>query len=331
MVYSKLQINNFFRYLSIPSQSDVDSKELPSSSGQYELAKLLKTELESLGLEDIKLNESSILTATLRGNKNAKSIGFCAHLDTVDVGLSPVIKPQILRFKGEPLILNKDKNIIIDPKDRPELLNYYDEEIISSDGTSVLGADNKAAIATIMTLLAYLKEQKIDHPDVLVCFLPDEEIGLRGAKALDIAYFNPCFAYTIDCCMVGECIYETFNAGSALIEIEGVPAHPMNAKGILVNPTLIAIDIANNFDRLRTPENTDGYDGYIWIQEIHSNQLSASICLNIRDHDKSKYDNKKSYIQQVVTLMKMRYPNAKIKLRLDDVYSNIKDLSLIHI
>lgn len=325
MNYKQIQIDNFFRYVAIPTQSDAKSKNLPSSHGQYELVKLLKSELEALGLEDILLQENAILTATLKGDKEMKSVGFCAHLDTVDVGLSPMIKPQILRFSGEALTLNEEKGIKIDPKEHPELLEYQNEEIIFSDGTSVLGADNKASIATIMTLLAYFKHEKVKHPDIFVCFLPDEEIGLRGANALDLKHFNPDFAYTIDCCKVGECVYETFNAGSALVQIEGVSAHPMNAKGILINPTLIAIDIANNFERLKTPENTEGYEGYIWIQEIHSNQLNATMLLNIRDHNKNKYELKKRYIQEVIALMRLRYPKAKIDLKLEDVYINIKD------
>lgn len=325
MDYRALQIENFFRYLSIPSQSDAQSQNLPSSQGQYELAKLLKGELESLGLEDILLQDNAILTARLRGEAGLRSVGFCAHLDTVDVGLSPVVKPQILRFSGQALVLNNEKNIIIDPENHPELLAYENEDIIFSDGTSVLGADDKAAIATIMTLLTYLKNENIKHPDILVCFLPDEEIGLRGAKALDIAHFSPEFGYTIDCCRLGECVYETFNAGSALIEIEGVSAHPMSAKGVLLNPTLIVLDIASNFDRLKTPENTEGDEGYIWIQEIHSNQINATMFLHIRDHHKGKYEAKKRYIQEVIALMKLRYPRAKINLKIEDVYGNIKE------
>ncbi len=325
MNYKQLQIDKFLKYLSIPSQSNAHCNELPSSKGQYELALLLKQELEYLGLENILLQENAILTATLKGDKHTQSIGFCAHLDTVDVGLSPIIKPQILRFTGKPLVLNKEYNIIIDPQKHKELLKYIDEEIIFSDGTSVLGADNKAAIATIMTLLTYLKNEKVKHPNILVCFVPDEEIGLRGAKALDAKHFNPNFAYTIDCCELGEYVYETFNAASAFIEIEGVCAHPMNAKGILINPTLIALDIANNFERLKTPENTQDYEGYIWIQEIHSNQLKSSMILNIRDHDRAKYESKKYYIQQVIALMQLRYPKAKISLKIEDTYSNIKE------
>lgn len=319
-------IQRFFKYLSIPSQSDASSQTLPSTQGQYELAKLLRDELLELGLEEVKLQDNAILTAKLKGNTPTQySVGFCAHLDTVDIGLSPVINPQILTYNGEPLLLNAKEQIYIDPLERPELQAYKGEEIIFSDGTSVLGADDKAAIANIMTLLEYLTSSNAPHGDVYVCFLPDEEIGLKGAKALDLKDFPANFAYTIDCCCKGEFIYETFNAGSAKIEIEGVSAHPMNAKGVLLNPTLIAIDIANCFDRLSTPENTENDEGYIWIQEIHSNQVQASMLLNIRDHHKNKYEEKKQYIQEVISLAQKRYPRAKIKLNLEDTYSNIKD------
>ncbi len=319
-------IERFFRYLAIPSQSDAKSSILPSSPGQYELASLLARELEELGLEEVKLQDNAILTAKLKGNvRDKRSVGFCAHLDTVDVGLSPIIKPQILRYEGEALLLNAQEQIYIDPKVRKELSLYLNEEIIFSDGTSVLGADDKAAIAVIMTLLAYLKENHIPHGDIYICFLPDEEIGLRGAKALDLKDFPADFAYTLDCCAKGEFIYETFNAGSASIKIEGVSAHPMNAKGILLNPTLVAVDIINCLDRLCTPENTQDDEGYIWAQEIHSNQQRSELLLHIRDHDRQKYEDKKSYIQDMVKLMQKRYPRACIELDMQDVYSNIKD------
>lgn len=325
MSYAKLQIENFFRYLSIPSQSDSNSSTLPSTQGQYALAQVLKEELEALGLEDIKLQDNAILTAKLRGNTQGKSIGFCAHLDTVDVGLSPQIHPQILKFEGEPLVLNAEKNIIFDPQKRPEIMKYKGEEIIFTDGTSVLGADDKSAIATIMTLLAYLKSETPPHTDIYVCFLPDEEVGLRGAKALELEDFPADLCFTIDCCEEGELVYETFNAGSAVVQIEGITAHPMSAKGVLVNPTLVAIDIANCFDRLKTPENTEGYEGYIWVQELQSNQAQAKLTLNIRDHNKSKYESKKVYIKQVVELVQVKHPRAKITLEIADIYSNIAD------
>ncbi|EAL5963943.1 peptidase T [Campylobacter jejuni] len=325
MDYKQIQIDNFFRYLAIPSQSDAKAQSLPSTQGQYDLALLLKKELEELNLSDIVLQDNAILSAKLKANANKKSIGFCAHLDTVDVGLSPIIKPQILKFQGKTLCLNKSKNIFCNPKDHPELLKYLNEEIIFSDGTSVLGADNKAAIATIMTLLTYLINERCAHGDIYVCFVPDEEIGLRGSKMLDLKYFNPDFAFTIDCCELGEFVFETFNAGSAFIEIEGVSAHPMSAKGVLLNPTLIGLDLVNCFDRLQTPENTQDDEGYIWIQEFYSNQIKCNLFLNIRDHDKKKYEEKKTYIEEVVKFIQKRYKRARISLKIEDTYSNLKD------
>ena len=325
MDYQKLLIEKFFPYLAIPSQSEYSATVVPSTKGQYELASKLKEELIALGIEEVELDSKSILTAKLRGDKSKRSLGFCAHLDTVDVGLSPVIKPQILHFEGKPLILNKKENIVIDPKTHPELLAYKNEDIIFSDGTSVLGADNKAAIAIIMTLLEYLVKEKIPHGDILVSFVPDEEIGLRGSKILPLERFNPSFAYTIDSCEIGELVYETFNASHAILTIEGVSAHPMNAKGVLLNPTLIAYDVISCFCRLQTPENTEGREGYIWINEMHSNQRFATLNINIRDHDKAKYEKKKEYIGEVVAFMQKRYERAKFSLRIIDDYANLKD------
>ena len=188
--------------------------------------------------------------------------------------------------------MNKEKNIIFKVSDHPEINNYMNNDIIFSDGTSVLGADNKAAIATIMSTLKYIIDNNIEHGDIYIAFVPDEEIGLLGSKALDLTVFKPDFAYTIDSCEIGEVVYETFNAGSASIDIEGVTAHPMSAKGVLVNPILIAIDMANEFDRKETPENTEKKEGYIWVQGIGGNQRNAYLKLNIRDHNKKLYEGK---------------------------------------
>ena len=289
----KFQIDSFFKYVSIPSQSIAGAKTLPSSEGQMKLAKVLAEDLKSFGLNDVIVNENAIVTALLPKNKdNTYSIGFVSHLDTVDIGLTGDVFPQILKFKGEDLCLNKEKNIIFKVSDHPEINNYMNNDIIFSDGTSVLGADNKAAIATIMSTLKYIIDNNIEHGDIYIAFVPDEEIGLLGSKALDLTVFKPDFAYTIDSCEIGEVVYETFNAGSASIDIEGVTAHPMSAKGVLVNPILIAIDMANEFDRKETPENTEKKEGYIWVQGIGGNQRNAYLKLNIRDHNKKLYEGK---------------------------------------
>lgn len=322
----KIQIDSFFKYSSIPSQSNASSKTLPSSEGQMKLAKVLAEDLKALGLINVVVNDNSIVTALLPKNKdNIHSIGFVAHLDTVDIGLTGDVHAQILKFEGNDLCLNKEKNIMFKVSEHPEIKNYINNDIIFSDGTSVLGADNKAAISTIMSALKYIKDNNIEHGDIYIAFVPDEEIGLLGSKQLDLNVFKPDFAYTIDSCEIGEVVYETFNAGSASIEIEGVTAHPMSAKGVLVNPILIAIDIANEFDRKQTPECTEKKEGYIWVQGISGNQRNASLKLNIRDHNKKLYEEKKAKIREVVEKHQKLEPRAKIELTIEDVYGNIAD------
>ena len=322
----KFQIDSFFKYVSITSQSDEYSNKLPSTSGQMDLAKVVAKDLEDLGLKDVLVHDNAIVTALLPKNKdNVYSIGFVAHLDTVDVGLSADIKPQIIKFDGNDICLNKEKNIFLKVEERPEIKKYLNQEIIFSDGTSVLGADNKAAIATIMATLKTIIDNNLEHGDIYIAFVPDEEIGLCGSKALDLNVFKPDFAYTIDSGELGEVCYETFNAASAYVDIEGVSAHPMNAKGVLVNPILLAIDIANEFDRKETPEHTEKKEGYIWVVDINGNQSNASLTLNIRDHNKDLFEAKKVKIKEVVEKYKQKEPRAKIELRIEDVYANILD------
>lgn len=322
----KFQIDSFFKYSSIPSQSNASVKTLPSSEGQMKLAKVLAEDLKTLGLINVVVNDNSIVTALLPKNKdNIHSIGFVAHLDTVDIGLTGDVHAQILKFEGNDLCLNKEKNIMFKVSEHPEIKNYINNDIIFSDGTSVLGADNKAAISTIMSALKYITDNNIEHGDIYIAFVPDEEIGLLGSKQLDLNVFKPDFAYTIDSCEIGEIVYETFNAGSAAIDIEGVTAHPMSAKGVLVNPILIAIDIANEFDRKQTPECTEKKEGYIWVQGISGNQRNASLKLNIRDHNKKLYEEKKAKIREAVEKHQKLEPRAKIELTIEDVYGNIAD------
>jgi len=320
------QLKCFLRYVSIPSQSDASSIKLPSTEGQMELANVLSSELKELGLQNILLNDNAIVTAFLKGNKpDAYSIGFVAHLDTVNVGLSDKINPQIIKYEGKDILLNEKENIVFKVDEHPEVNDYLDDDIVFTDGKSVLGADNKAAIATIMSMLKHIKDNNIEHGDIHIAFVPDEEIGLLGVKQLDLNIFSPDFAYTIDCCGIGEIVYETFNAGSATINIEGVTSHPMSAKGVLVNPILIAIDISNCFDRKKTPEHTEGKEGYIWVQGIKGDQRTAELNLNIRDHDKKLYELKKEEIKNVVEKAIQDNPMAKIKYIIEDVYGNIFD------
>ncbi|KPF62871.1 peptidase T [Bosea sp. AAP35] len=318
-------IERFFRYVAIESQSDARATTLPSTPGQQRLADLLADELRGLGLENIVVDDHATVTALKRGTvEGAPRIGFIAHVDTVDSGLSPVIHPQILRFEGQDLRLNEQHDIWLRVADHPEIARWAGEDVIFSDGTSVLGADNKAAIAIIMTLLATLRPQD-RHGDILVAFVPDEEIGLRGAKALDLARFPCDFAYTIDCCEVGEVVIENFNAAAGEIVFTGVSAHPMSAKGVMVNPVLMAHDFIAQFDRAQTPENTAGREGYVWFTEITGHASQARLKLAIRDFDKESFEQRKRRVAEVAKLIAARYPTGGVACTIIDTYGNISD------
>jgi tripeptide aminopeptidase len=326
-------VERFFRYVAIESQSCAMEAVIPSTQGQMELAKLLKEDLAELGLTNIKLTEQGIITAKLPANLpkdftgEISPIGFLAHLDTVDVSLSPTIKPHILKqYNGSDVLLNKEQDIWMRVAEHKELLNYIGQDIVVSDGTSVLGADNKAAIAAIMVALERFKlDLSLYHGDIFVAFVPDEEIGLRGSKAMELADFPVEFAYTIDSCEIGEVVYETFNAGSVVINIKGITAHPMSAKGVLVNPILVANDIMNHLDKKDTPEHTDGKEGYFWVTRIMASPNAATVNISIRDFDKKLYEARKRYIADLMKLISIRNPRAQISYEITDTYGNIAD------
>ncbi|MCL6745611.1 peptidase T [Kosakonia sp. R1.Fl] len=317
--------HRFFRYLNITSQSDPTATTLPTTVGQFDMARELANELKTLGLEEIVIDDHATVTAVKKGNvPGAPRIGFITHIDTVDVGLSPHIHPQILRFEGQDLCLNSTQDIWLRVDEHPEILAYPNEEIIFSDGTSVLGADNKAAVTVVMTLLENLTPEQ-RHGDIVVAFVPDEEVGLRGAKALDLARFDVDFAWTIDCCELGEIVYENFNAASAQIQFTGVTAHPMSAKGVLVNPLLMAMDYISHFDRQQTPEHTEGREGYIWFNGINAVQSYATLNANIRDFDRESFAKRKQQIADVAAKIAAQYPTAKVEYSISDTYSNISN------
>jgi len=314
-------IERFYRYVAVSSQSDAKATRLPSTEGQMTLARLLADELRGLGLENVVADEHAIVTAYKPGTvKGVPKVGFLAHLDTVDVGLSPDIRPQLLHFDGQDLCLNAQLNLWLHVAEHPELASYVGQDILLSDGTSVLGADDKAAISIIMTMLATLNGP---HGDVYVAFVPDEEIGLRGIKAMDLRRFPVNFAYTIDCCELGELVYQTFNAAAARVEITGVTAHPMSAKDVLVNPIRVATDFMARFDRHDTPEHTDGLEGYFWFQDMRADQNTATLDMVIRDFDLENFLRRKQRIEQEIETLRVQYPRAQINLTLTDTYANI--------
>ncbi len=319
-------IERFFRYTAIPSQSDEKADVLPSSPGQMELAQCLAEELKQMELVDkIILTDDAILTARIKGNPEKHAIGFVAHLDTVDIDLSDVIKPQIVHKEaGKDILLNKEKDIWLRESLIPAIAKYNGQDILVTDGTSVLGADNKAAISVMMTLASQLSSlPSFGCGDVYLAFVPDEEIGLLGAKALDPKRLPVTCAYTIDSNEVGELVCETFNAAVASFAIEGVPTHPMGGKNILVNPIMIVSDILQMLDRAAMPEHTEGREGYIWPTDLEANPTRALLALDIRDHDKEEFEKKKAALHHIHRWLEFTYPTAKIKLTVEDIYENI--------
>ena len=316
--------SRFYRYLAVTSQSDAKSTTLPSTPEQHAMAQLLADELRAAGLSEVVIDEHATVTAVKKGNRpQAPRVGFITHIDTVDVGLSPHIHPQTLCFTGEDLCLNEQQQIWLRTAEHPEILPYLGQQIIFSDGTSVLGADNKAAVTVVMTLMENLSG---DHGDIVVAFVPDEEIGLRGAKALDLkSRFDVDFAWTIDCCELGEVVYENFNAAAAEIRFTGVTAHPMSGKGVLVNPLLMAHDFISEFDRQQTPENTEAREGYIWFNDMQANASEAVLKASIRDFDLTAFAARKQQLQAVAQQIAARYPTGNVEVNISDTYSNISN------
>lgn len=319
-------IERFFRYLAVTSQSDAKATVVPSTPGQWDMVRLLKGELEALGLTEIHLDDHACLTVRLPGTvPGAPRIGFCAHVDTVDVGLSPDIKPRRVFFDGSDICLNPGQDIWMRVAEHPEFLPYVNQDLLVTDGTSVLGCDNKAAVTIVMDLLARLIAEKPPHGDIVVAFVPDEEIGLRGAKVVDLKRFPVDFAYTIDSCEIGEFIFETFNAAAATVEIEGVTAHPINAKGVMVNPVLVAADLITRFDPLDTPEHTEGREGYCYVTSMANNSATATVKINLRDFDRAGLEARKEKVQAHVAATQAKFPRAKLKVSIEDVYANIAE------
>ena len=323
-------LTRFKRYAAISTQSNPKAGVVPSNPAERDLAELLAKELAELGLVDIEISEHAVLTSKLPSNlpegKSAPAVGWMVHMDTVDVGLSPVVHPQVVEnYQGGDILQNEAEDLWIRVKEHPEIERYKGDDIVISDGTSVLGADDKSAIANVMTALAILKEENRPHGDIYICFVPDEELGEQGARKLDLAKFPVDYAYTIDCCELGEVVWETFNAGNAKLTVKGIPAHPMSSKGVLVNPILVVHDFIAMLDRGETPEYTETREGFIVLKTLQANPSSAVLTMKIRDHNKALYEAKKAKLVAAAEYLRVRHPRAVIDIELSDSYANIAD------
>lgn len=322
---SKL-VERFINYVKFDTESDENSATCPSTEKQLKLAVFLKDEMIGLGLEEVTLDENGYLMATLPSNtdKDIPTFGFVAHMDTAPAFSGKDIKPKFVDYNGGDIVLNEEKNIILSPNDFKELDSYIGETLITTDGTTLLGADDKAGIAEILTAMEYLMDHpEIKHGKIRIGFTPDEEIG-RGANLFDVEKFGAEFAYTIDGGRLGEVEYENFNAASARIKITGRSVHPGTAKDQLVNALQIGMEIHNLLPVNQRPEFTEGYEGFYMLCEMSGDISNAKLDYIIRDHNMDKFLEKKEFIAQVVELLNKKYNNA-IELELTDSYYNMKE------
>ena len=322
-------LNRFLRYVSIDTQSDENSESYPSTQKQFDLAKVLKSELEALGLVDVSLDEHCYVMATLPANTNKKIpvIGFIAHMDTSPDMSGANIKPQIWKnYDGKDITLNKEKNLVLSIADFPELPNYQGQTLITTDGTTLLGADDKAGIAEIMVALEYLvKHPEIKHGTIKIAFTPDEEIG-RGVDQFDVKKFGAEFAYTMDGGGVGELEYENFNAAQAKINIQGRNIHPGHAKDKMINAMLIAMEFNGILPVNERPEYTSDYEGFYHLIKMEGSVETASIQYIIRDHDMKKFEAKKEFLKTTVDFINRKYRPDTATLEMKDQYFNMRKM-----
>lgn len=316
------------RYAAIDTKSDDASETVPSSAKQFDLAKVLVEELKALGIEDAHVDENCYIMGMLKGNvEGAPVVGLIAHMDTSPDFSGKDVKPVIHKnYDGKALVLNATENIIMDPKKFPELLNYIGQDIMTTDGTTLLGADDKAGIAEIMTVVETLiNNPQIKHGDIKIGFTPDEEVG-RGADHFNVEKFGADFAYTIDGGEIGELEYENFNAASAKITIHGRNIHPGYAKNKMINAALIANEFINMMPGFETPATTEGYEGFYHLTHMSGEVEEATLSFIIRDHDKTLFEARKAFMEQVTNFLKAKYPEAPISIKITDSYYNMREM-----
>ena len=319
--------DRFLEYVKFDTQSDEQTNMTPSTPGQMVFAKYLKEQLESMGLEEISLDDNGYLMATLPSNtdRDVPVVGFIAHLDTAPDMSGKHVNPRIVKaYDGSDITLNADKGIVLSPAEFPELLNYIGQDIIVTDGTTLLGADDKAGIAEIVTAVAYLQQHpEIKHGKIRIAFNPDEEIGL-GAHKFDVERFGAEFAYTMDGGAIGELEYENFNAASAKITIKGRNVHPGSAKHKMINSIRVASQFIEMLPRWETPEHTEGYEGFYHLVGIEGSVEQTVLSYIIRDHDRVRFESRKREIEHLVRKTNMEFPGCAT-VEIKDQYYNMRE------
>lgn len=321
-------VDRFLKYVTFATQSDEESGITPSTSGQRVFAEALVKELEALGLEEISLDDNSYLMATLPSNmedKEVPTIGFISHLDTSPDMSGEGVKPRIVSYAGGDIVLNEAENIVLSPRMFPEMEQYIGQNLIVTDGTTLLGADDKAGVAAIISAVAYLKEHpEIKHGKIRIGFTPDEEIG-AGADHFDVEKFGCEFAYTVDGGEIGELEYENFNAAAAKVVFSGRNVHPGTAKDKMVNASLLAVEFASMLPADQRPETTEGYEGFFHLTTMIGSVEQAVLQYIVRDHSRELFEQKKQLLEQITAQLNKKYPGM-VSLEMHDQYYNMREI-----
>ncbi|WP_337099718.1 peptidase T [Paenibacillus sp. YIM B09110] len=319
-------INRFVTYAKVDTQSNESYTSCPSTPGQLTLARMLVEELKTIGMQEITLDDNGYVMATLPANsdKPIPTIGFLAHVDTATELSGANVKPQVVEaYDGGDITLNDELRIVLSPSDFPELAGYKGQTLITTDGTTLLGADDKAGIAEIMTAMNYLiQHPEVKHGRIRIAFTPDEEIG-RGPHKFDVTAFDASYAYTLDGGPLGELQFESFNAAAAAITIKGKNVHPGTAKGKMINAVKIAVELQSKLPVEEAPEHTEGYEGFFHLSSIQGDVEEAQLRYLIRDHDRERFNGRKAELTDIVETLKAKYGADRIELELRDQYFNM--------
>ncbi len=322
-------VDRFLKYVSFDTQSAEDANTTPSTAKQLKLAEYLRDELKEIGLSDVEMDENGYVYATLPANtdKDIPTIGFISHMDTSPDCSGANIRPRIVKnYDGKDIVLDETAGIVTSPSKFPELLDHVGEDIIVTDGHTLLGADDKAGIAEIVQAMVYLIEHpEIKHGRVRVGFNPDEEIGL-GAHKFDVKKFDCAWGYTMDGGELGELEYENFNAASAKIEVHGVSVHPGYAKGKMINAARVAAEFAAQMPATETPEQTVEYEGFYHLLNIDGNVEHATLSYIIRDHDRARFEKRKQFVEKAALWMNERYGEGVVTATIADQYYNMREM-----
>lgn len=328
MINKQHLINRFISYVTIDTESNPNSITTPSSKNQWELAHKLVDELKSIGMEEVTLDDNCYVMATLPSNVDFEVpvIGFVSHMDTSPDFNARNVKPQIIEnYDGKDIVLNEKENIILSPSYFEDLLLYKGQTLIITDGTTLLGADDKAGICEIVSAMEYLiQHPEIKHGKIRICFTPDEEIG-RGAHHFDVEKFGADWAYTMDGSQIGELEYENFNAAKAIVTVQGKSVHPGYAKGKMINSQHIATDFINSLPRLEKPEHTEGREGFFHLSSVQGGVDKTVLEYIIRDHDKNIFEARKEMFTKLATEINSQLENNLVTVKLTDQYFNMRE------